>query len=78
MDRRALRDWSAGMIRVVTIFGALTALLWLADWVDTPDSIPAIKPLLWACAFCFVALLVRAAADLARRKPGGGGRTPRS
>jgi hypothetical protein len=65
------------MIRVVTIFGALTALLWLADWLDTPDSIPAIKPLFWACAFCFVALLVRAAADRVRGKPRGDGRTPR-
>jgi len=65
------------MTRIVIIFGALTALLWLADWIDTPDSVPAIKPLFWACAFCFAALLVRAAADLLRRKPDGAARPPR-
>jgi len=59
------------MIRVVTIFGALTALLWLADWIDTPDTVPAIKPLFWASAFCFAALLVRALVDSLRKpRPG--------
>jgi hypothetical protein len=54
--------------RVTIIFGALTALLWLADCIDTPDSVPAIKPLFWACAFCFAALLLRALFD-GLRKP---------
>jgi hypothetical protein len=63
--------------RITIIFGALAAFLSLADWIDTPDSIPAIKPLFWACAFCFVALLVRAAADLLRRTPRGDRRGPR-
>lgn len=65
------------MARITIIFGALVAFLWLADWIDTPDSIPAIKPLFWACAFCFVALLVRAAADLLRGPSGGDRRGPR-
>ena len=65
------------MLRVTIIFGALTALLWLADWIDTPDSIPAIKPLFWACALCFAALLVRAFADAVRKTGGRGARPSR-
>ena len=59
------------MARVTIVFGALTALLWLADWIDTPDSVPAIKPLFWAAATCFAALLLRALADAFRKAPPG-------
>lgn len=62
------------MAKTIIIFGVLTALLWLADWIDTPDSIPAIKPLFWACAFCFVALLLRGCAEAVRKAPGSGSR----
>jgi hypothetical protein len=59
------------LIRILFIFGGLTALLWLADWLDTPDSVPAIKPLFWGCAALFAALVVRGLVDLARRAGGG-------
>lgn len=59
------------MLRITIIFGALTALLWLADWIDTPDTVPAIKPLFWGAAVLFLALILRAVADLIRGRLGG-------
>jgi hypothetical protein len=58
--------------RITILFAALTALLWFADWVDTPDSIPAIKPLFWAAAVCLAALLIRALVDALRGARGDG------
>jgi hypothetical protein len=62
------------LIRITTIFAALTALLWLADRIDTPDTVPAIKPLFWGSAGLFAALLVRIAYDLLVRRPQGDAR----
>jgi hypothetical protein len=64
------------VIRVTSIFGALTALLWLADWLDTPDTVPAIKPLFWGSAVLFAGLVIRLLVDLVRRKPHGDARLP--
>jgi hypothetical protein len=56
--------------RITIIFGTLTALLWFADRIDTPDTVPAIKPLFWGAAALFAALIVRAVVDAARgRRP---------
>ena len=62
------------MLRIILIFAAVTGLLWLADWIDTPDSVPAIKPLFWGSVVLLAALLVRALADFARRGRNGGPR----
>lgn len=63
------------MLRITIVFGVLTGLLWLADRLDTPDTVSAIKPLLWGCAIAWAALLVRLAVELLAGRRAERGRT---
>lgn len=54
------------MLRILIVFACLTALLWVADRIDTPDTVSAIKPLFWSCALLLAGLSVRAMVELAR------------